>query len=203
MMFLPGNLRGLDTHPQLSVIGCELPQRRLMAKNQEGRTNVETPGRLLDSYWKGTTSPTHCFKRINEPTIIFSNLIKPKQELPMGGLSGSKLEWTNLLKVRISHRWQKFATTRPVKKTRLTGTRMGPQIHHSIMGTLPSNMAFPQWRLPRGRKRTSQTLQTRRTRTGENPNPDTIHRTTITITSLQIETLWIPWYGLQYHIWQS
>jgi hypothetical protein len=49
MLFLPGNQRGLDTHPQLSVIECELPPRRIMAKIQEGHANVETPGRLLDS----------------------------------------------------------------------------------------------------------------------------------------------------------
>jgi hypothetical protein len=29
---------------------CELPPRCLMAKSQEGHANVETPGRLLDSY---------------------------------------------------------------------------------------------------------------------------------------------------------
>jgi hypothetical protein len=57
------------------------------------------------------------------------------------------------------------------------------------MGPFPSNMAIPQFRLPRGRKRTSQTLQTRRTRTGKNSNTDTIHITTITITSLPTETL--------------
>jgi hypothetical protein len=36
--------------PKLSVTGCELPSRRLMAKSREGHANVETPGRLLDSY---------------------------------------------------------------------------------------------------------------------------------------------------------
>jgi hypothetical protein len=46
MLFLPGNQKGLETHPQLSIIGCELPPRRLMAKSQEGQPNVETPGRL-------------------------------------------------------------------------------------------------------------------------------------------------------------
>jgi hypothetical protein len=50
MLFLPGNQRGLETHPQLYVIGCELPPRRLMEKSQEGHANVETPSKLLDSY---------------------------------------------------------------------------------------------------------------------------------------------------------
>jgi hypothetical protein len=50
MLFLPGNQRGLDTHPKLSDTVCELPPRRLMEKSQEGHANVETPGRLLDSY---------------------------------------------------------------------------------------------------------------------------------------------------------
>jgi hypothetical protein len=50
MLFLPGNQRGLETHPQLSVTGCELPPIRLMTKSQEGHANVETPGKLLDSY---------------------------------------------------------------------------------------------------------------------------------------------------------
>jgi hypothetical protein len=50
MLFLLGYQRGLETHPKLSVTGCELPSRRLMAKSKEGHANVETPGRLLDSY---------------------------------------------------------------------------------------------------------------------------------------------------------
>jgi hypothetical protein len=58
-MFLTGHQRGLETYPQLPLIGCELPPRRLMAKSQEGHASVETPGRLLDSYLKGTPSPNH------------------------------------------------------------------------------------------------------------------------------------------------
>jgi hypothetical protein len=50
MLFMSGNQRGLETYPQLSVTGCELPPRRLMAKSKEGHANVETPGRLLDGY---------------------------------------------------------------------------------------------------------------------------------------------------------
>jgi hypothetical protein len=45
-----------------------------MAKSQEGHANVETPGRLLDSFGKGTTSPTPINKRISEPNITFPNL---------------------------------------------------------------------------------------------------------------------------------
>jgi hypothetical protein len=50
MLFLSRNQIGLETHPKLSVTGYELPPRCLMAKSQEGHENVETPGRLLDSY---------------------------------------------------------------------------------------------------------------------------------------------------------
>jgi hypothetical protein len=50
MLFLSRNQRGLETYPKLSVTGCELPSRRLMVKSKEGHANVETPGRLLDSY---------------------------------------------------------------------------------------------------------------------------------------------------------
>jgi hypothetical protein len=50
MLLMSGSQRGLETHPQLSLTGCELPSRRLMAKSKEGHANVETPGRLLDSY---------------------------------------------------------------------------------------------------------------------------------------------------------
>jgi hypothetical protein len=74
MIFLSRNKRGLETHPKLSVIGCELPPRRLMAKSKEGHANVETPGRLLDSSGKGTTPHTPRYKRINEPKIAFPNL---------------------------------------------------------------------------------------------------------------------------------
>jgi hypothetical protein len=73
MLFLSINQRGLETHPKLSVTGCELPPRRLMAKSQEGHANVETPGRLLDSFGKGTTTPTPRCKRINEPNMTFPN----------------------------------------------------------------------------------------------------------------------------------
>jgi hypothetical protein len=62
MLFLSRNQRGLETHPKLSVTGCELPPRCLMEKSQEGHANVETPGRLLDSFGKGTTSPTRDLK---------------------------------------------------------------------------------------------------------------------------------------------
>jgi hypothetical protein len=50
MISLSRNQKGLETHPKLSITGCELPPRCLMAKSQEGHANVETPGRLLDSY---------------------------------------------------------------------------------------------------------------------------------------------------------
>jgi hypothetical protein len=73
-MFLSRNQRGLDTHPKLSVSGCELPPRRLMAKSQAGHANVETPGRLLTSFGKGTTTLKPRYKRINEPNITFPNL---------------------------------------------------------------------------------------------------------------------------------
>jgi hypothetical protein len=58
MLFMSRNQIGLETHHKLSFTGCELPPRRLMAKSQEGHANVEPPGRLLDSFGKGTTSPT-------------------------------------------------------------------------------------------------------------------------------------------------
>jgi hypothetical protein len=50
MLFLSRNQRGLETHPTLSVTGCELPSICLVAKSQDGHANVETPSRLLDSY---------------------------------------------------------------------------------------------------------------------------------------------------------
>jgi hypothetical protein len=50
MVFLSRDQIGLETHPKLSVTGCELPSRRLMTKSKEGHANVDTPGRLLDSY---------------------------------------------------------------------------------------------------------------------------------------------------------
>jgi hypothetical protein len=50
MMFLSRNQRGLETNHKLSVTGCELPPRCIMAKSQEGHANVETPVRLLESY---------------------------------------------------------------------------------------------------------------------------------------------------------
>jgi hypothetical protein len=74
MLFLSRNQRGLETHPKLSVTGCELPPRRLMATRQEGHANFETPSRLLDSFGKGTTTPTPRYRRINEPNITFPNL---------------------------------------------------------------------------------------------------------------------------------
>jgi hypothetical protein len=36
--------------------------------------NVATPGRLLDSFGKGTSTPITRYKIINEPTITFPNL---------------------------------------------------------------------------------------------------------------------------------
>jgi hypothetical protein len=186
MLFLSINQRELETHPKLYVTGCELPSRRLMAKSKEGHAHMETPGRLLDIYWKGTTSPTQWSKRINEPNITFPNISKPNHESPTGSLSGIKLDQmdeptqgTHVPQVAaIRHR------TRPVKKTRPTGTRMGPQIHHCIMGPFILNIALPQWSLPRRHKHTSQTLQTRRTRKEKHTAPEKIHRTTNNITSL-------------------
>jgi hypothetical protein len=57
------------------------------------------------------------------------------------------------------------------------------------MGSFTSNMALPQWHLPRRHTHTSQTLQTRRTRKGKNTAPEKIHKTTNNITSLPTETL--------------
>jgi hypothetical protein len=146
MMFLSRNQRGMEEHPKLSITGCELSPRRLMAKIQEGHANVETPGRYLDSFGKGTTSTTPISKRINEPNITFPNISQPDHKSPMGSLSRTKLnqmdEPTQRMHVpqvaAICHR------TRPFKKTRPTHTRMGPRIHHCTMGPFTSNMALPQ-----------------------------------------------------------
>jgi hypothetical protein len=118
---------------------------------------------------KHSLSITTSNKRINEPNITFPNLSQPNQESPTGSLSGTKLnqmdeptQGTHVPQVAAIHH-----RTRPFKKTRPTRTRMGPQIHHCIMGPFTSNMALPQRRLTRRHKHTSQTLQNRRTRTGK------------------------------------
>jgi hypothetical protein len=74
MLFLSRNKIGLEIHPKLSVTGCELPTRRLVAKIQEGHANVETPRRHVDSFGKETTTPIPRHKRINKPNITFPNL---------------------------------------------------------------------------------------------------------------------------------
>jgi hypothetical protein len=92
MLFLPENLRGLETHPQLSVIGCELPPRNHMAKSQEGRANVETP----EDFWKAIETGLHHLptdlKESTSPPLTFQISVKPKQESPTCGLSGTKLD---------------------------------------------------------------------------------------------------------------
>jgi hypothetical protein len=117
-----------------------------MAKSQEEHANVATPSRLLDSFGKGTTTPTPRYKRINEPNINFPNFRLPNQKSPTGSLSRTKLNQMDEL-TQLTHVPQLAAIrhrTRLLKKTRPTRTRMGSQIHHTIMGPLTPNMALPQ-----------------------------------------------------------
>jgi hypothetical protein len=115
--------------------------------------------RLPADFWtdieKGLNNLHTDLKESTIPPLPFQISVNPsRNHLRASFQEQNSIKWTNLLKGRMSHRWQQFSTAN-IRSKKLTGTRMGPQIHYRIMGTFPSNMAIPQRCLPRGRKRTS------------------------------------------------
>jgi hypothetical protein len=130
----------------MSVPGCRLPLSHFVAESQKGHANVASPSRLLDSNIKRNPAPLTRHTGINQPTFTIPNFIQPNQESPPISLQRKKLNQvdehlqgppvTQVAEIR--HRACPFETAG------LASPRVGPQIRHSNVGPLPSNMAIPQ-----------------------------------------------------------
>jgi hypothetical protein len=117
-----------------------------MAEIQKGHTNVVSPCRLLDSNIKRNPAPLTRHTGINQPAFTIPNFSQPNQESPPSSLQRKTLNQvdghlqgppvTQVAEIR--HRACLFETAG------LASPRVGPQISHSNVGPLPSNMAIPR-----------------------------------------------------------
>jgi hypothetical protein len=158
---------------------------------------VAYPCRLLDSNRKRNPEPLTRNTRINHPTFAIPNFSQPNQESPPISLQITKLNQVDkhlpeppvTQVAAICHR------ACLLKTAGLASPRVGPQIRHSKVGPLPSNMAIPQRCIPCRYKCTSQMLQTRRTREGKNTPQIPTHRTQTITASLPTEKNRFTRYG--------
>jgi hypothetical protein len=82
-----------------------------MAESQKGNANVTSTCRLMDSNRKKNPAPLTRHTGINQPTFTISNFIQPNQQsLRAAFKEQNSINWTNIYKGRLSHKWQKFAT---------------------------------------------------------------------------------------------
>jgi hypothetical protein len=123
-------------------------------------TDIEKGLHHLTSYLNESTSPTLPFQISANPIRNHLRVAFQEQNL---------IKWTNLLKGRMSHRWQQFATAHvQSKKLDLRAQEWGPKFITFFWDHSLRIWHFCKWRLPRRRKHTRQTLQTRRTRKEKN-----------------------------------
>jgi hypothetical protein len=112
MLFLSRNpQRGLETYPKLSVTGCELPSRCLMAKVKKDMQMWRLPADFWTAIEKGPHHLPSDLKESTSPTLPFQISVNPiRNHLWAAFQEQNSIKWTNLFKGRMSHRWQQFAT---------------------------------------------------------------------------------------------
>jgi hypothetical protein len=150
--------------------------------------------RLPADFWTAIEKELHHLPRdLNEstsPTLPFQISVNPiRNHLRAAFQEQNSIKWMNLLKGRMSHRWQQFAMEHVRSKNSIYGHNNGAPNSSLLCGTTSFEYGISAM-TPSTETQTHKSNATNQKNSkGKNTAPEKIHRTTNNVTSLPTETL--------------